>query len=154
MQGLDYRRQIAYLYACENNAENQDKCIGFVKLEERSGRCRLDVQVRKQTFSGTTPGRVYLYFYHRNRNVGLYLGELSGMGNVHRWQGELDGNDLLGKGIPLARIAGVWVQNVNDVDYVARWSGTPVDIFHFIKYPSGGRKCMQCPKFEICERSG
>jgi hypothetical protein len=154
MQGLDYRRQIIYLHACANGAEEKDRCTGFVKLEERSGHCRLDVQVRKKTFPGTTPGRVYLYFYHRNRNVGLFLGELSGRGNVYRWQGELDGENLLGKGIPLSRTAGVWVQNVDDVDYAARWNGTPVDIFRFVKYPSGGLKCMKCPKFEICERSG
>ena len=70
----DYRRKIAYLYAYEGGEKLGN--AGFVKAEDRGGICRLAVHLRCYSRSGEDPGKVYLYFRHRQQLVGIYLGAL------------------------------------------------------------------------------
>ena len=68
----EYKRQIAYLYAYERG--EQLRSTGFVKAEERGGHCRLALHLRGYCHPGEAAGNVYIYFYHQDRTIGIYLG--------------------------------------------------------------------------------
>lgn len=148
----EYRRQIAYLYAYEHGEKMRS--AGFVKLELRGEYCRLAIHLRGYCHPGEDPGKIYVYFYHQDRIVGICLGELESRNGALEWQGSVDPENILGKGIKLAYIRGVWIRRGGDRNYVADWEDDVVDISRFVLYPKGGEKCIRCPWFGSCERSG
>lgn len=147
----EYRRRIAYLYAYEQGVQMQS--AGFVKAEERAGRCRLAVHLRAYGHSGEAPGRVYIYFYLQDRTVGILLGELQSRNGALEWQGEVSAGDIMDKGIRFAQTGGIWIRRFQGRDYIAEWDDYPVDVSRFVLYPRGGQKCIRCPRFGNCERS-
>ena len=90
----DYRRKIAYLYAYEGGEKLGN--AGFVKAEDRGGICRLAVHLRCYSRSGEDPGKVYLYFRHRQQLVGIYLGALKNRNGALEWQGTFSSDDIQG----------------------------------------------------------
>ena len=132
----EYKRQIAYLYAYERG--EQLRSTGFVKAEERGGHCRLALHLRGYCHPGEAAGNVYIYFYHQDRTIGIYLGALKNQNGALEWQGELDAEDILGKGIRFADTHGIWVKRPGGRDYVAEWDDYPVDTKRFVLYPEGG----------------
>ena len=82
----EYKRQIAYLYAYERG--EQLRSTGFVKAEERGGHCRLALHLRGYCHPGEAAGNVYIYFYHQDRTIGIYLGALKNQNGALEWQGE------------------------------------------------------------------
>lgn len=147
----EYRRQIAYIYAYEQGAKMQS--AGFVKAEERGGRCRLAVHLRSYGQGKESPGKVYIYFYIQNRTVGIFLGELQSRNGALEWRGEVSADDILDKGIRFSQTRGIWIRRGGQQDYVAEWDDYPVDVSRFVLYPGRGLKCIRCPKFGNCERS-
>ena len=147
----DYRRKIAYLYAYEGGEKLGN--AGFVKAEDRGGICRLAVHLRCYSRSGEDPGKVYLYFRHRQQLVGIYLGALKNRNGALEWQGTFSSDDIQGKGIRFGQTEGIWIQRPGGKEYVAEWDDYPVDISRFVIYPKGGEKCIRCPWFGKCERS-
>lgn len=147
----DYRRQIAYLYAYEKGVKTRN--VGFVKVEERAGRCRLTIHLKCYCHSGEEAGTVYIYFYHQSRIVGIRLGELQSQNGALEWRGEVAACNILDKGIRLSQTRGMWIRRPGNREYVAEWDDYPVDISRFVLYPKGGQKCIRCPRFGHCERS-
>ena len=79
----EYKRQIAYLYAYERG--EQLRSTGFVKAEERGGHCRLALHLRGYCHPGEAAGNVYIYFYHQDRTIGIYLGALKNRNGRENW---------------------------------------------------------------------
>ncbi len=148
----EYRRQIAYLYAYEHGVKMRS--AGFAKVEERAGMLRIAVHLKSYCHPGERAGKAYIYFYHQKRPVGMCLGDLESRNGALEWQGTLDAEDILGKGIHFSETKGIWIQRPGGRDYVADWDDYPVDISRFLLYPKGGQKCIRCPWFGNCERSG
>lgn len=146
-----YRRQIAYLYAYEHGEKT--RCSGFVKLEVRGQYCKVGVHLKSYCHPGEKSGTVYVYFGCQGRMIGIRLGELESRNGVLEWQGTLNPDDILKKGIRIEDTKGIWIRRFGDRHYVADWEDDPVDIRRFILYPSGGEKCIRCPKLENCERN-
>ena len=147
----EYKRQIAYLYAYERG--EQLRSTGFVKAEERGGHCRLALHLRGYCHPGEDAGDVYIYFYHQDRTIGIYLGALKNQNGALEWQGTFSSDDIRGKGIRFGQTEGIWIQRPGGKAYAAEWDDYPVDISRFVIYPSGGEKCIRCPWFGKCERS-
>lgn len=149
MQG--YRRQIAYLYAYEHG--EQMRSAGFVKLELRGESCRLGVHLKSYCYPGEDAGKAYVYFHHQNYFVGIYLGELKNRNGALEWRGTVNPENILGKGVRISHVKGIWIRRQGNRDYVAEWDDCPVDVSRFVLYPRGGDKCIRCPRFGDCERS-
>ncbi len=147
----DYRRRIAYLYAYEHGV--QTRSAGFVKAEERAGVCRIHIHLKGYCSPNEPTGKAYLFFYYRNRGVGIALGELEEHGGSLEWHGEWRTEKFRQKGIRFSETGGVWIRRPTGQEYVAEWDDEPVDISRFILYPPGGMKCLCCPRLEDCERS-
>lgn len=147
----EYRRQIAYLYAYEQGVKMRS--AGFVKLDTRGDKCRLAIHLKSHCYPGEPAGEIYIYFYHRDRTVGIYVGEPQNQNGALEWQGIIDPKDIFGKGIGIADTKGVWIRRPGNRDYVAEWDDDPVDVSRFVLYPKGGQKCIRCPWFGNCERS-
>lgn len=105
------------------SAGEQLRSTGFVKAEERGGHCRLALHLRGYCHPGEAAGNVYIYFYHQDRTIGIYLGALKNQNGALEWQGELDAEDILGKGIRFADTHGIWVKRPGGRDYAAEWDG-------------------------------
>ena len=147
----EYRRQIAYLYAYEHG--RQVKNTGFVKAEVRGDRCRLGIYLKSFCHSGEKPGKAYIYFYHGKQTIGIYLGDLKEQDGVLQWQGVLDPENILDKGIRFPDTGGIWIRQAGTQDYIAEWEDEPVDVGRFILYPKGGKKCISCPRLGNCRGS-
>ena len=146
-----YRRQIAYLYAYEHGEKTRSS--GFVKVEIRGEICRVGIHLKSYCHPGEHAGVVYVYFDCGNRNIGIRLGELKNQNGALEWQGTLEPENILGKGVRIADTKGIWIQRSGNRHYVADWEDYPVDVSRFILYPSGGEKCIRCPWLEKCERN-
>lgn len=70
----DYKRFVSYLY--EYIAEKKTNNRGFVKVELRSGICRLQFQLKVFSLPEQTPITIYGYIYRDNRLTGYPLGQL------------------------------------------------------------------------------
>lgn len=147
----EYRRQIAYLYAYEQG--EPVKNAGFVKAEVRGGRCRLGIHLKGYCHRGQDAGKAYIYFYHQDKTIGIYLGELKSRNGALEWQGSVDPENIMEKKIPFSRTRGIWIRRLGMPDYVADWEDDPVDTGQFLLYPKGGEKCICCPRFGSCKRS-
>ena len=70
----DYKRFVSYLY--EYIAEKKTNNRGFVKVELRSGICRLQFQLKVFSLPEQTPITIYGYIYRDSRLTGYPLGQL------------------------------------------------------------------------------
>ena len=147
----EYRRQIAYLYAYEHGIKARS--AGFVKMELRGESCRIYIHLKNYCYPGEDTGNIYAFFNHQNRMVGIFLGELESRNGALEWQGMVDPDNVLGKGIGISLIQGIWIRRSGNRDYVADWEDDEVEIDRFVIYPKGGEKCIRCPWFGNCERS-
>lgn len=147
----EYRRQIAYLYAYEHGEKMRS--AGFVKLEIRGGSCRIRVHLKSYCHPGESAGIVYVYFHCQDRIIGIRLGALGNQNGALEWQGNLDPENVQGKGIRVADTRGIWIRRPGERHYVADWDDYPVDVSRFLLYPSGGEKCIRCPWLGNCERN-
>lgn len=148
----EYRRQIAYLYAYEQGM--QTRMSGFVKAETRAGLSRLHIHLKAYCHLGEDTGKIYSYFSHQNKMIGIYLGELENRDGALQWQGMLDAENIEQKGISFAQTRGIWIRRSKERDYVAEWEDYPVDVSRFVLYPNGGMTCIRCPWFENCDGNG
>lgn len=147
----DHTRQIAYLYAYEYGEKS--RCAGFVKARTDKTRCRLDIHLRPGRFPDELSGKIYIYFHQQNRNIGIYLGDLTKEHDTLTWQGFVDTENILEKEIRLADTSGIWIICSENRVYIAQWDDTPADTRQFILYPRGGARCIRCPWLGRCERS-
>lgn len=147
----EYRRQIAYLHAYEHGVRMHS--FGFAKAETRGAVCRLSICLKSFCYSWEDTGKVYIYFYYNHRIVGIYLGVLENQNGILRWQGTVNSENILNKGINVSDTKGIWVHRPGNREYVAEWEDQPVDTARFILYPEGGEKCIRCPRFGNCKRS-
>lgn len=147
----EYKRQIAYLYAYEYGIKMRS--AGFVKAEERAGLLRVAVHLKSYCHPGEAAGKAYIYFYRRKRPIGICLGDLENRNGALEWQGIMDAQNILDKGVRFSETKGVWIRRPDNRHYVADWDDYPVDISRFLLYPKGGQKCIQCPRFGSCGRN-
>lgn len=147
----EYRRQIAYLHAYVHGVRMHS--FGFAKAETRGMICRLSICLKGFCYPGEEAGKVYIYFYHNHRIVGIYLGSLQGQNGTFMWQGTVDSQNVLDTGIHISDTNGMWVRRPGNREYVAEWEDRPVDTARFLLYPKGGEKCIRCPRFGNCRRS-
>lgn len=148
----EYGRRIAYLYAYERGRKTRS--CGFIKLKTRDRLSRLHIHLKCYRRLSEDPGYAYIFFYRRGRMIAIPLGELSsGQDGALEWRGDIDPENVLGKGVRLTDTGGIWVKRPNCRDYVAEWHDGSVDVSRFILYPNGGEHCIRCPRFGICERS-
>ncbi len=147
----DYRRQIAYLYHYDSKIES--KSLGFVKIEVRNHRCRLEVHLKEKRAKKEEKRNIYLYFSCHQRTIGICLGELLEKDGILFWQGNIDTCNIQGTGVRLEDTKGIWVRCGEDSDYVAAWEDAIEHIGKLMLYPKGGERCIRCPWLENCERS-
>lgn len=147
----DYIHRISYLYAYEYGLKTKN--VGFAKLDKRGDSCRLEVRLRPFAEHIKGRGKVYIYFYHREKLVGIPLGELEKDGSGFGWRGDLNWTDIEGTEVSLARTEGIWLKFPDGKDYVAPWLEDDVDISRWLGYPAGGKKCFYCPRFGTCEKN-
>lgn len=147
----DYRRQIVYLY--RYGSEIEHKSLGFIKIEIRNRRCRLEVHLKGENAKKEDKESIYLYFSCHQRTIGIYLGELLESDGILFWQGSMDICNIQGTGIRLEDTKGIWIRCGEDRDYVAAWEDAIENISRLILYPKGGERCIRCPWLENCERS-
>lgn len=147
----DYTRLIVYLYAYEYGEKS--RCAGFVKARTHGTRCWFYIHLRPGHFSDEFSGKVYIYFHEQNRNIGIYLGDLTRQNDAFTWQGCVDTENILGKEIRLTDTRGIRISCTGNRTYAAQWDDNPADMRQFLLYPKSGARCIQCPRFGHCERS-
>lgn len=146
----EFHHRLAYLHAYEHGV--QSRSVGFVKAQERAGHCRMVIHLKGYCAADEPAGRAYIFFYYRNHGIGLSLGELETRNGALEWHGEWSAEHFRKKGIRFSETSGVWIRRSGGREYAAEWDNAPVDVSRFILYPSGGLKCLGCPRLNDCER--
>lgn len=118
----DYRRLISYIY--EYEGKEKGKNVGFVKLEARSGQCRLNVNVKRMYVGGNAVG-VYLLGKDGEKT---FLGNVFARGGAGEFRATLDAKNVEGSGRELDTYYGLVVHDVKNSwrSYKTVWEDAPV----------------------------
>lgn len=133
----DYKRFVSYLY--EYIAEKKTNNRGFVKVELRSGTCRLQFQLKVFSLPEQTPITVYGYIYRDGRLTGYPLGLLrsgkNGIGGLITVSARIAGtayNVLDFNGLILTEPSGKF--------YASQWDDNPVNPNLFQTVPDSNKE--------------
>lgn len=88
----EYRRLISYIY--EYEGKEKGKNVGFVKLENRNGQCRLNLSVKRIYVGGNAIG-VYLLGKDRRET---FLGNIFVRGGNGEFRAVMDAQNVGGSG--------------------------------------------------------
>ena len=146
----DYKRFVSYIYGYKQGEKGES--TGFVKVNARGGECRIWVHVRGFYTHHQEPYRVYAFKQKKEGLEGQYLGELESRNGALEWDGVTKTDSLMG-GFSLEESRGIYIEGGNRI-YAAEWDDYPVDTKRFVLYPEGGIRCICCPWFGRCEKSG
>lgn len=104
----DYRRLISYIY--EYEGKEKGKNVGFVKLEARSGQCRLNLSIKKVYVGGNAIG-VYLL---GKGGQETFLGNIFIRGGSGEFRATVDVRNVEGSGNGLDTYYGLSVHDVKN----------------------------------------
>ena len=107
----DYKRFVSYLYEYISDKKANNR--GFVKVELRSGSCRLQFQLNVRSIPENTPITIYGYIYKDGDLNGYPLGKLNAIKKASRKLGDwrLEGCTMYVTLEPCQMCAGAMVQS-------------------------------------------
>ena len=125
----DYRRFVSYMYLYENNVKSMN--AGFLKVESRQGRCRLNLSL-KNVYSGTGRCQAFLFMRTEQELRGVYLGDVQIKNHGSEWSFRTDTEDIAGSGYGLEQMSGMIIRTEGEKFYGTRWDQGELDIHRFV----------------------
>lgn len=120
----EYRRFISYIYRYKNG-KKRDNC-GFVKVEIRSGICRMGVHLEpKERIADEV--QVYGFVRIQGKLLGISAGNAGRRGNAWEWQASMPADHFASSEYGISDINGIWLRTGKDDHFVTVWDDEPVD---------------------------
>lgn len=119
-----YRRFIAYVYEYPQGKKGSGK--GFIKVESRDGKCRMQYRLAGISGRESVPGRIYGYVRENGVCRGILLGECDMAGNSVQLEYELDEENMENSGVKLDELCGVVILTDSGETYGSGWDEHPV----------------------------
>ncbi len=117
-----YQRMVSYLYEYKQGVKGVN--VGYVRIEQRGGKCRISLQMRSRNL-GQLPD-VAVFRQGKEGIQFLTLCPLTERNGDYRCRIETEAEDLLGSGIALSEVDGIILYQ-EDTYYVATtWKNTGV----------------------------
>lgn len=125
----DYRRFVSYIYLYENGIKSMN--TGFVKVESRSGQCRIGLSL-KNVYTGSGRFNVYMFIRFGQELRGVYIGDVQIKNYGSDWNFRTDTNNIAGSGYRLDQMSGMIIKGEGDKFYGTRWDQGDLDIRRFV----------------------
>lgn len=119
-----YRRFVAYVYEYPDEKKGDGK--GFIKVEVRDGRCRMNYRISGIRGRESVPCKIYGFVRRENDCEGVLLGECDLAGDVVQFQQEMPETQLGGSPYSLGDLGGVIMLTDNGLMYGTGWDEKPV----------------------------
>lgn len=135
-----YRRFVAYVY--EYRKGKKENNCGFIRVEVRENRCRMEMHLQCPGLAPEAECRVYGFL----RNGGLMEGYLLGTGKTTQGRAdgvfETDSANMGGSGIALTRMGGMIIRTESGAFFGTEWDDQPVrpENFKEMEIPSGDER--------------
>lgn len=119
-----YRRFIAYVYEYVQGKKGDGK--GFIKVEARSGICRMSFKLRGIQGRDSAEVRVYGYVREGNSARGIFLGKGDLTGSQAEFDLEMGEEQIDGSSYSLSDLGGLLILGKNGEIYASGWDEQPV----------------------------
>ena len=119
-----YRRFVAYVY--EYRKGKKDSNCGYVKVEVRDARCRMDVHLQCEGLAPEMECRVYGFLRKEGLMNGILLGSCRTQENMISCVLETDVRNMGGAGIPLDRMGGMIFVTEMGSFFGTEWDDQPI----------------------------
>ena len=119
-----YRRFVAYVYEYPDGKKGNGK--GFIKVEARDGKCRMNYRVQGIYGKEEAPCKIYGFVRKSDGCEGIYLGECDLAGDLVQFQTEVPDQGLGGTAYGLNDLSGLVMLTGDGIMYGTGWDDRPV----------------------------
>lgn len=132
----DYKREVYYLYNYENQRKKNN--IGFARIEQMNGQCRITVRMRVMSMNGKTLD-VCLFVRECGEIRFLPIGTIKLNNMAGECRIRLDAENILGSGYSLGEMEGMVIYDSVEKFFGSEWKEQKI-YFEEFKTISGKRK--------------
>lgn len=126
----EYRRFISYIY--EYQSGRKAKNCGYVKVEIRSGVCRLRLHMQSPRRMADTL-RIYAFVRVQEGLPGILLGSAAVRGSICDFQWNGPAMDVADSGYSIDDVRGIWLRGADGENYITVWDDETVAEEQFIE---------------------
>ena len=119
-----YRRFVAYVYEYPDGKKGNGK--GFIKVEARDGKCRMNYRITGIYGREEAPCKIYGFVRKEKGCEGIYLGECDLAGDTVQFQTEVPEQGLGGTAYGLNDLSGLIMLTSDGMMYGTGWDDKPV----------------------------
>ena len=119
-----YRRFVAYVYEYPDGKKGTGK--GFIKVEARDGKCRMNYRIQGIYGKEEAPCKIYGFVRKSDGCEGIYLGECDLAGDTVQFQTEVPDQGLGGTAYGLNDLSGLVMLTGDGIMYGTGWDDRPV----------------------------
>lgn len=143
----EYRRFVAYVYEYRKGKKS-DNC-GYVRVEDRNGRCRIEVHLRCAGLASGLECKVYGFVRQQGELRGILLGVCETGEGKADCELETDSRNLRGSGRTLRELGGMALLLEGGGFYGTEWDDEPIRPGNFVEIPSEPSVVSEQPKEEL-----
>ena len=119
-----YRRFVAYVYEYPDGKKGNGK--GFIKVEARDGKCRMNYRIQGIYGKEEAPCNIYGFVRKSDGCEGIYLGECDLAGDTVQFQTEVPDQGMGGTAYGLNDLSGLVMLTGDGIMYGTGWDDRPV----------------------------
>lgn len=114
----EFQRFVTYINLYEEN--NKIRNIGFAKIENRNGKCKIEIHIRGTGYTGISCP-VYLFVRKENGMEGISVGKLQLKNGVGDGRYLVDGENICQSGHPLEQVKGFLIFINEKLMFASQW---------------------------------
>ena len=114
----EFQRFVSYINLYEEN--RKVRSLGFAKIENRGGQCKIEIHMRGTGFTGISCP-AYLFVRKERKMEGVFLGKISIQNGTGEGCFRMDGGNINGSGYRLEQIGGFLIFVNDKVMFASQW---------------------------------
>lgn len=114
----EFQRFVTYINLYEENKKIRN--IGFAKIENRNGQCKIEIHIRGTGYTGISCP-VYLFVRKENGMEGISIGKLQLKNGVGDARYLVDGNNICQSNYPLEQVKGFLIFMNEKFMFASQW---------------------------------
>lgn len=119
-----YRRFVAYVYEYQKGRKAGN--CGFIKVEERDGRCTMELHLQCPGLTPDVECRIYGFVRRAGLLNGILLGDCRTQAGRIESTVQTDSGDMGGQGVSLREMGGMILQTQNGAFFGTEWDDEPI----------------------------
>ena len=119
-----YRRFVAYVYEYQKGRKAGN--CGFIKVEDRDGRCTMELHLQCPGLTPDVECRIYGFVRRAGLLNGILLGDCRTQAGWIESTVQTDSGDMGGQGVSLREMGGMILQTQNGAFFGTEWDDEPI----------------------------